>query len=102
MKLISQNAHDICTLVDDCLNFLRSLTLCQDTAEKLEEAERKLREIENVNNSDTRSKLEKTILFHDIFEILESIAPEGCYFGSHPVDSMLIGFWDKTMFSATR
>ena len=66
------------------------------------EAESKLCEIENMNNSDTRYKLEKSVLLHDIFEILESIAPEGCYFGSHPVDSMLIGFWDKAMFSATR
>jgi hypothetical protein len=82
--------------------FLRPLSLGQETAKKLGEAERKLREIENTNNSDTRYKLEKSILLHDISEILESIAPEGCYFGSLPGDPALIGFWDKTLFSATR
>ena len=45
MKLISQNPHDICTLVDDCMHFLRPLSLGQETSEKLGEAERKLREI---------------------------------------------------------
>jgi hypothetical protein len=102
LSAISQNTKDIDGLIDDCLNFLRSITLSQETAERLGGAERKLREIENMNNNDTRYKLEKSILLNDISEILESIAPEGCYFGSHPVDSMLIGFWDKAMFSATR
>ena len=102
LSSISQNTKDIDGLIDDCLNFLRSLTLSQEIAEKLEKAERKFREVENMNNINTGNKLEKSILLHDISEILESIAPEGCYFGSHPVDSMLIGFWDKAMFSATR
>jgi len=102
LRAISQNKNDIGDLIDDCLNFLRSLTLGQETVEKLAEAERKLREIENINNSDMKYKLEKSVLFHDIFEILDSIAPEGCYFGSHPGDSMVIGFWDKALFSATR
>ena len=33
-------------------------------------------------------------LWHeDIFERLNSIAPAGCYFGSHMGDGALIGFW---------
>lgn len=102
LRAISQNANDIEDLIDDCLTFLRSLTLSQDTTKKIAAAERKLREIENVGNSDKKYKLGKAVLFHDIFEILESIAPEGCYFGSHPGDSTVMGFWDKGLFSATR
>lgn len=102
LRAVSQNANDIEDLIDDCLNFLRSLTLSQETVEKIAEVESKLREIENISNSDTKYRLEKSILFHDIFEILESIAPEGCYFGSHPGDPMVIGFWEKALFSATR
>ena len=102
LRAISQNTNDISDLIDDCMNFLRSLTLGKEAAEKLAAAERKLLEIENVNNIDTKYKLEKAVLFHDIFELLESIAPEGCYFGSHPGDSAVMGFWDKALFSATR
>ena len=102
LRAISQNTNDIGDLINDCMNFLRSLTLSQETVEKLGKTERKLREIENISNNDTKYKIEKTVLFQDIFEILDSIAPEGCYFGNHPVDSMVIGFWDKALFSATR
>ena len=102
LRAISQNTNDIGGLIEDCLNFLRSLTLGQEIEEKLAEAEGKLREIENMNNSDTQYKLEKAVLFHDIFEILERITPEGCYFGSHPGDSTVLGFWEKALFSATR
>ena len=71
-------------------------------SEKVAEIERKLHDIENLNDNDKKNKLEKTVLYNDIFEVLESIAPEGCYFGSHPGDPMVMGFWDKALFSATR
>lgn len=102
LRAVSQNANDIEALIDDCINFLRSLTLSQETVEKIAAAERKLREIENISNSDTKYKLEKSVFFNDIFDILESIAPEECYFGSHPGDPMVLGFWEKALFSATR
>jgi hypothetical protein len=47
-------------------------------------------------------KCKKEILFQDIFNMMEDISPEGCYFGTHPRDFGLIGFWDKSLFSATQ
>jgi|SRR6185295_4784135 len=30
----------------------------------------------------------------DIIDLLNSIAPDGCYFGGHPGDGADIGFWE--------
>ena len=102
LRIISQNTPNISDLIDDCLDFLRTLRLDRQTEQRLAEAERKLNEIKNAEDIDMMDKCRKQILFRHIFEILEDIAPHGCYFGSHPVDHALIGFWDKALFSATR
>ena len=87
---ISQNTTvNVEELIDDCINFLHAVELDQETSEKLE-------------NTDRIYKHKKEILFQDIFDILENISPEGCYFGTHPTNLSLIGFWDKNLFSATR
>ena len=102
LRIISQNTPNISDLIDDCLDFLRTLRLDRQTEQRLGRAERKLKDIENTEDISMMDKCRKQILFRDIFEILEDIAPHGCYFGSHPIDHALIGFWDKALFSATR
>ena len=36
-----------------------------------------------------------TLLFEDISDHLNTIAPPGCYFGSHPGSHSDLGFWDE-------
>lgn len=101
MRLISQNAHDVCTLVDDCMSFLRSLSLGKETEKKLENVKQRLDKINNTKSIDKINEGNKKILYNCICDIFEEIAPEGCYFGSHPAAYWLIGFWDKTLCSVT-
>jgi len=100
---ISQNTTlHVDDLIDDCLGFLHSVVLDQKTSEKLFEVEQKMRQTENLENIDKTYKRKKEILFQEIFDILEDISPEGSYFGTHPTDLALIGFWDRNLFSVTR
>ena len=100
---ISQNSTlNVDELIDDCMNFLREVELDQETSEKLSMVEQKLRQTDKLENTEKINKRKKEILFQDIFDIFENISPEGCYFGTHPTNLSLIGFWDKNLFSATR
>ena len=103
LHTISQNTTlDVDELIDDCLSFLHAVTLDRETSEKLSKAEQKLVQTEKLDNIEKMYKHKKEILFQDIFDIFESISPEGCYFGTHPSNLSLIGFWDKSLFSVTR
>ena len=102
LRTISQNTTlNVGELIEDCLNFLHTLVLGQNVAKKLAKTEHKLREIEKIKDNDKMYKCQKDLLFLDIFDILQEIAPEGCYFGTHPRDFQLIGFWDNALFSIT-
>ena len=100
---ISQNSTlNVVDLIDDCLDFLHSVNLDKKTSEKLFRVEKKIRQTEKLENINKIYKRKKEILFQEIFDILEDISPEGSYFGTHPTDLALIGFWDNSLFSATR
>lgn len=100
---VSQNTTlNVNELIDDCMNFLHTISLDQITSEKLITVEQKLRQTKKLENIDKIYKRKKEILFHDIFDILENISPEGCYFGTHPVNLSQVGFWERNLFSVTR
>lgn len=100
---ISQSTTlDVDDLINDCMNFLRSIELDQEISAKLLKVEIQLRQTKKLENIDKIYKRKKEILFQDIFDILENISPKGCYFGTHPASLSLVGFWDKNLFSVTR
>jgi hypothetical protein len=55
-----------------------------------------LKRIENKKPFSRKSMRTKRIIYGNIIKIMKDIAPKGCYFGTHPQDSTLIGYWDKS------
>ncbi|MBW2492477.1 MAG: hypothetical protein JRE65_15155 [Deltaproteobacteria bacterium] len=103
LHTVSQNTTlEVDDLIDDCMNFLHAVALDQETSEKLLKVEKKLRQADKLENIDKINKRKKEIFFLDVFDILRNISPEGCYFGTHPANLSLIGFWDINLFSVTR
>jgi len=100
---ISQHTTlEVDNLIEDCMNFLHTITLDKETSGKFLKVKQKLCQTEELENLDIIYKRKKEILFQDIFDILENISPEGSYFGTHPKNLSLIGFWDENLFSITR
>lgn len=44
--------------------------------------------------SDIESE-EGAFFINDLFSVLDSFAPDGCYFGAHPDDGADFGFWSN-------
>ena len=102
LQIISEDSLDAGELLHKCLTFLHNLALDRETAQRLVKAEQKLSRLNHQKEDAAKHYSEKEILFRDIFLILEDIAPEGCYFGGHPKNPVLIGFWEHSMLSARR
>lgn len=95
--VVSQNPLDVCELIDNCLNFLRLFVFGFNAAARLARIEQELHKIENTVSDAKKHKRRKEIFFTDVVQLLEDIAPEGCFFGSHPSIPELIGFWEKSL-----
>lgn len=88
-------------LADNCLRFLVSLDLDPATSERLQAVEQRFAAAVYLNNgSSQRNK--KRLLCKSMFNILEDISPEGCFFGPHPGEPGMLGFWDKSLRFSNR
>lgn len=101
-RVISQNTLDVCELIDNCISFLRPLAFGFNVAARLDRIEQDLHKIENTVSVAKRHKRKEEIFFTDIVKLLEDIAPEGCFFGSHPGIPELMGFWEKSPFATKK
>ena len=83
-------------LADNCLRFLVALDLDPVTTERLQAIEQRFSAA--VYMLDGRLQTEqKRVLCQSMFNILEDISPKGCFFGPHPGEPGMLGFWDKTI-----
>ena len=90
-------------LIDSFLLFLRPLKYELGIAGKVDilQAEVDTFELEGVGygmrykDDETRKKAED-LLNEDLFDLMNAIAPFGCYFGAHEGDGSCFGFWEST------
>lgn len=102
MRIVSSKPGDQDEAIRDCLIFLDSLSLDSEIEERIEKARACMGDPGNPLAVDEIQKRNKQILLGELFDVLDEMAPEGCYFGGHPVDQTLIGFWEKSVFDNER
>jgi len=64
--------------------------------ERLGGIQSNIRHFNNVidgNNLSASHEEELSWALEDLFDLLNKLAPEGCYFGAHEGDGALFGFW---------
>jgi hypothetical protein len=83
-------------LADNCLRFLMSLDLDPTTSERLQAVEQRFAAAVYLNNGSSQMN-KKRVLCKSMFKILEDISPEGCFFGPHPGEPGMLGFWDESL-----
>ena len=98
LRIISSNALNVYKAVVDCFTFLHSVPLNPADSKRLKAAEKRLHEIEKSVDFAQRYRLTNNVLYRDLYGILSDIAPEGCYFSTHPGEPSLIGLWEKSHY----
>ena len=83
--------------VDACMLFLKTLELDPGSEKKISDLIKVLGKLENSSPSEIHRK-KVTYFYSEIVPFMRTIAPENCYFGRHPEDASLLGFWKKSLF----
>ena len=83
-------------LADNCLRFLVSLDLDSQTSERLQAIEQRFAAVVYLQE-DSNKVDKKRVLCKTMFNLLEDISPKGCFFGPHPVERGMLGFWDESI-----
>jgi hypothetical protein len=92
--------HDPCNIFDSieaCTTFIESLSLDPVAGQRYSKIQNILQRIDNIETLPKEYREKKNVLFDEIIPFLQKIAPEDCYFGSHPYDAKIIGFWEKSL-----
>jgi hypothetical protein len=98
-RIVFHNPGNISDSIEACITFIESLSLDPAAGERYSQIQNILQRIDNIETLPKIYREKKNVLFDEIIPFLQKISPEDCYFGSHPHDAKLIGFWEKSLLS---
>lgn len=93
--VISRSDAEIGLLIDNCLSFLYSVNLDEESLITIHKIEAKLYEMVYMGRSKEATSRKEHLFKDNIMPIMRKITPQGCYFGTHPENSSLLGFWEQ-------
>lgn len=94
--IVDQSSVDA-DLVGECMTFLHSLALGPPMNKKLSNLKRKLQLLENDYPPAKKQKKKQRLYATEIVPFLRKIAPKGYYYGRHPSDKSLFGYWPRSL-----
>jgi hypothetical protein len=98
-RIVIHHPRNILDSIEACITFLESLSLDPAAGKRYSQIQNRLQRIDKKQLLPKEYREKKNIMFDEIIPFLQKIAPEDCYFGSHPHDAKLIGYWDKSLLS---
>jgi hypothetical protein len=96
-RIVVDQSKDATDCVDACMHFLETLVLDPADEERKSDLKRLLKNLENYTPPTRTAGKKKTFFYTEIVPLLRDIAPDGCYFGRHPNDENIYGFWERSL-----
>lgn len=92
-KLVSRLDRDIGVLIDNCLGFLYSIDLECDMRMELRQIEAVLYEMVYLGRTQAGLEFKENLFRTRILPLMKRLAPMEYYFGIHPNNRGLLGYW---------
>ena len=94
-KLISRLDRDIGVLIDNCLGFLYSIDLGHDMRRETGRIESALYDMVYLGRTPAGCEFKENLFRTRIQPLMKALAPPDYYFGIHPENTGLLGYWRK-------
>ena len=96
-RIIIDQRNEDADIVGECMAFLHSLALGPPMDKNLSNLKQKLQLLEENYPPSKKPKKKQRFYTTEIVPFLRKIAPEGCYYGRHPSDESLFGYWPRSL-----